>query len=134
MSDCKWTILENGRLWCPECDPDKTRTQRRDTRRWCGPMPKFPEPPVEAVVPGGVGYHLKRLLARILLLGRAGCGCNAHAAEMDRNGPDWCEANIDTIVGWMRAEAKRRKLPFSVRGARLLVRVAIRNARRDLPA
>ncbi len=79
----------------------------------------------------GVGYHLKRLLARILLLGRAGCGCDVHAAEMDRNAPDWCEANIDTIVGWMRAEAKKRKLPFSVRGARLLVRVAIRNARRE---
>ncbi|KKN79795.1 hypothetical protein LCGC14_0336500 [marine sediment metagenome] len=81
--------------------------------------------------PHGVGYHLKRLLARILLLGRAGCGCDVHAAEMDRNAPDWCEANIDTIVGWMRAEAKKRKLPFSVRGARLLVRVAIRNARRE---
>ncbi len=47
MSDCKWTILDNGRLYCPVCDPNKHRTQRRDTRRWCGPLPDSPgyEPP-----------------------------------------------------------------------------------------
>lgn len=88
------------------------------------------------ITPRGVGCHLKRLLARTLLLGQGTCGydeCDAHAATMDRNGPDWCAENIDTIVGWMRVEAKKRRLPFSVRGAQLLVRVAIRDARRDLP-
>ena len=47
MSDCRWTILDNGRLYCPVCDPDKKRTQRRDTGRWCGPPPDSPafEPP-----------------------------------------------------------------------------------------
>ena len=116
MPDC---ILEkrDGKYYCTECNgrPLKEGHYKRQCKAH------------------GVGYHLKRLLARILLLGRAGCGCNAHAAEMDRNGPDWCADNIDMIVGWMRAEAKKRKLPFSVRGARLLVRVAIRNARRDAP-
>ncbi len=100
----------------------------------------YPHPPrrnCEVGPPGtphGVGYHLKRLLAQFHLLGKAGCRCDDHAAEMDRNGPDWCAANIETIVGWMRAEARKRKLTFSAVGARLLVRWAIRNARLDLPA
>jgi hypothetical protein len=49
---------------------------------------------------------------------------------MDRNGCDWCEANIDTIVGWLREEATKRKLPFVDIAGRLLVKRAIRNARK----
>jgi hypothetical protein len=51
---------------------------------------------------------------------------------MDENGPDWCEENLETIVGWLQEEAKRRKLPFVRTGARLLVRYAIRRARKKL--
>lgn len=79
----------------------------------------------------GVGYHTKRLLRRFLLTAKGGCGCGSRAAAMDRRGPDWCESHIDTIVGWMRIGAKKRKLPFSSRGATLLIRLAIHNARRD---
>jgi len=49
---------------------------------------------------------------------------------MDRNGPDWCEANIDTIVSWLREEAQARGLPFLDVAGRLLIRRAIRNARK----
>ena len=49
---------------------------------------------------------------------------------MDAKGCDWCEANIDTIVGWLREEAEKRGLPFLDVVGRLLVRRAIRSARR----
>jgi hypothetical protein len=49
---------------------------------------------------------------------------------MDTRGCDWCEANLDTIVGWLREEAEKRGLPFLDVAGRLLVRRAIRNARR----
>jgi hypothetical protein len=49
---------------------------------------------------------------------------------MDLSGPDWCAANIDTIVGWLREQAQARGLPFLDAAGRLLVRRAIRNARR----
>ena len=43
---------------------------------------------------------------------------------------DWCEQNIDTIVGWLREEAEKRKLPFVAVGAKLLVKRAIAAARK----
>jgi hypothetical protein len=49
---------------------------------------------------------------------------------MDRNGCDWCEANIPTIVGWLREEATKRGLPFVDLAGTVLVRRAISNARR----
>jgi hypothetical protein len=53
---------------------------------------------------------------------------------MDRQGVQWCEANIDTIVGWLREQAAARGLPFLDMAGRLLVRRAIRNARKTPPA
>jgi hypothetical protein len=48
---------------------------------------------------------------------------------MDQQGIDWCEANVDTIVGWLRQQAEARGLPFLDVAGRLLVKRAIRNAR-----
>lgn len=78
--------------------------------------------------PAGPGTELKRLLARIGIT-KGSCACNAHAAEMDAKGADWCIENIDTIVGWLREEAEKRRLPFADFAARLLVRRAVRKAR-----
>ena len=86
------------------------------------------EPP--APPPHGPGTELKKLLATIGITATPNCSCNARAAEMDRQGADWCEHNIDTIVGWLRQEAEKRGLPFFDIAGRLLVRRAIRNARR----
>jgi hypothetical protein len=81
-----------------------------------------------AIGPGGA---LKSLLRSILgITATAECSCNARAAQMDARGCEWCEANIDTIVGWLREEAEKRGLPFLDVVGRLLVRRAIRNARR----
>jgi hypothetical protein len=89
------------------------------------PQPSAPPTPTH-----GAGKELKKLLATIGITAAPDCSCNARAAEMDRQGCDWCEVNIDTIVGWLREEATKRGLPFLDAAGRLLVKRAIRNARR----
>lgn len=87
-------------------------------------------PAVPVPTPSGPGTELKRLLASIGITSSPGCSCNQRAREMDARGPEWCEANLDTIVGWLREEASKRKLPFVDMAGRLLVKRAIRNARK----
>jgi len=79
---------------------------------------------------GGAGAELKKLLASIGIVAKPNCSCNARARVMDRQGCDWCEQHLDTIVGWLREEATKRGLPFIDAAGRLLVKRAIRNARR----
>jgi hypothetical protein len=88
-------------------------------------LPEPPSPPTH-----GPGTELKKLLAKVGIVSSPDCSCNARAAEMDRRGVEWCEANIDTIVGWLREQAEARGLPFLDIAGRLLVRRAIANARR----
>ena len=77
------------------------------------------------------GTALSTLLSRFgINANEPGCKCRARAAQMNARGCDWCEANIDTIVGWLREEATKRGLPFVDMAGRMLVRRAIRNARR----
>ena len=82
----------------------------------------------------GPGTELKKLLARVGITATPDCSCNARAAEMDRQGVEWCEANLDTIVGWLREQATARGLPFLDVAGRMLVRRAISNARRAAAA
>lgn len=49
---------------------------------------------------------------------------------MDTNGVEWCAANLEEIVGWLRESAAERGLPFLDAAGRVLVRRAIANARR----
>jgi hypothetical protein len=76
------------------------------------------------------GSALKELLAKFWLKATGECGCDDRAREMDRQGCEWCESNIDTIVGWLREEATKRGLPFLDAAGRLLVQRAIASARR----
>jgi hypothetical protein len=71
------------------------------------------------------------LLARFGLTASGDCKCNKRTAYLDEMGCDWAEANIDEVVGWLRESAAERGLPFLEFPARLLVRRAIANARRD---
>jgi hypothetical protein len=89
-------------------------------------------PPAEpsATPTHGPGTELKKLLAKVGITAAPDCACNARAAEMDRQGVEWCEANIDTIVGWLREQAAARGLPFLDLAGRLLARRAISNARK----
>lgn len=81
----------------------------------------------------GPGTELKRMLSWIGMRAGPLCKCTERAEEMDAREavePGWCAANIDTIVGWLRDEAERRKLPFVDAAARVLVRRAINAAAR----
>jgi hypothetical protein len=49
---------------------------------------------------------------------------------MDERGVEWCEQNLDEIVGWLREEATKRGLPFVDVAGRMLVKRAIHNAKK----
>ena len=78
----------------------------------------------------GPGAELHRLLGKFGLTASSDCKCNSRAAYMDQMGCDWCEANIEEIVGWLRESAAERGLPFVDIAGRVLIRRAIVNARR----
>ena len=84
----------------------------------------------KAAAGSGPGTELKKLLSSIGIKAAPNCSCNARANVMDAKGVEWCESNVDTIVGWLREEAAKRKLPFVDVAGRILVRRAISNARR----
>lgn len=91
--------------------------------------PSYPREARPGVV--GPGTELKKLLKKIGITASPGCKCNARAREMDARGVEWCAANLDTIVGWLREESEKRKLPFVDLAGRLLVKRAISNARKN---
>jgi hypothetical protein len=78
----------------------------------------------------GPGTEMKKLLAGVGIVASENCPCEQHARQMDDWGPDECSRRVDEIVGWLRDEAKNRGLPFLGTAGRMLVRLAIRNARR----
>ena len=77
------------------------------------------------------GTELKKLLHKMKINLDGNCPCKQRSVVMDREGCDWCETNIETIITWLQQEAKRRKLPFVRAAGKLLVRRAIHNARRN---
>lgn len=81
---------------------------------------------------GKVGTELKKLLSKIGIVAKPNCSCNGRAALMDQQGIEWCENNIDTIVGWLKEEANNRKLPFIDSIGKLLVRKAISNVKKQI--
>ena len=82
------------------------------------------------VRPQGPGTWLMRILHFFRLFGKKGCKCAHRAAQMNSWGCDKCLEELDTIVGWLREEAEKRELPFVERGARTIVKLAIRCARK----
>jgi hypothetical protein len=97
--------------------------------------PAYPaKPKASFVPPHGPGTELKKLLKLIGITATPNCSCNARARKMDEEEakePGWCTAHLDEIVGWLREEATKRKLPFLDAAGRVLVRRAISNARRE---
>jgi hypothetical protein len=89
-------------------------------------QPQLPQPPPSH----GPGTELHAILSRFGLTASGDCKCNSRAALMDANGCDWCEANINEIVGWLRESAAERGLPFIDAVGRMLVKRAIHNARK----
>ena len=79
----------------------------------------------------GPGTELHKLLAFFGVHMRAGCSCRGRMVQMNKWGCDGCEANIETIVEWMKEEAAARGLPYLSTVGRMLVRRAIHNARKE---
>lgn len=95
-----------------------------------GPGQAQPPGTKKRAKPGGPGTELTKMFRPIRVFVRKGCNCKGRAAEMDRRGCDWCEKHLDVIVGWLRQEAEASKLPFNRSLAEMLVKRAIRRARR----
>lgn len=100
------------------------------------PTAAMTAPPAVEVVPisqmnlAGPGTQLKRLLSKVGIKATPNCSCNARARKMDEMGIEWCEQNIDEIVGWLKEEAGKRKLPFLSFPTKVLVQRAIKLAKR----
>jgi hypothetical protein len=88
-------------------------------------------PPVDA----GPGTELKKLLAGwpFYITSSPDCSCNRVAREMDAWGADECEKpeRVDYVLAALRQNAAKRGIPFLDAAGRMLVRRAIRNARRE---
>lgn len=82
--------------------------------------------------PNHPGTILSKMIKSVGIQMTDSCSCKRHALEMNEYGNDWCEQNIDTVVGWLREEASRRGLPFMDALGKLLVGRAIKKSRKLL--
>ena len=83
--------------------------------------------------PSGPGTELKKLLKSVGIEAKPDCSCNKRAQLMDQNEarePGWCEAHIEEISGWLQEEAKKRGLPYIASAGKLLIRIAIKRAKK----
>jgi len=51
---------------------------------------------------------------------------------MNKWGPDGCSEHMETILGWLEQEAKKRNLPFVKSAAKVMVTLAIRRSRKKM--
>jgi len=137
----------DGRPICRACRQPLTQITnalfRCDTCASAGGAGK-PAPGASVARPGrdaGPGTELKAILRRWFGIETVGaCSCNRTALIMNERGPDWCEGEgLAEIVAAMKAEHAKRwargtlRIPFTEAGARALVRLACRRARRSAP-
>jgi hypothetical protein len=96
------------------------------------PKPGFEQKPFVSPPPHGPGTELSKLLKRFGINPTPTCACRAKAAQMDAWGPDECSKpeRIEEVIAVMREEAKARGLPFVDMAGRVLVKRAIKNARK----
>jgi len=99
-------------------------------------LPFTPAPPPQTLedFPNGPGTILSKMLSKIGIHSTPNCSCRRRAMEMNTRGPDWCAENIDMIVGWLREESERRKLPFVDFAGKLLIQRAVKMSRKALKA
>jgi hypothetical protein len=82
--------------------------------------------------PNGPGTQLSKMIKSLGIHMSDSCSCRRHAIEMNSKGNDWCEENIDTVVGWLEQEAKNRGLPFVKMVGKVMVNRAIKKSRKLL--
>lgn len=89
---------------------------------------KFPKTLEEN--PNGPGSILTNMISTMGIKSTPNCSCRRHAIEMNDKGPDWCEENMTTILGWLKEESVKRHLPYIESVASLIVKRAIKTSRR----
>lgn len=80
--------------------------------------------------PYGPGTILASMFSAIGIKSSPTCSCRKHALEMNRNGIEWCENNLDTICGWLKQECEKRKIPYVDAVARMVVNRAINKSKK----
>lgn len=89
-------------------------------------------PPTLEENPNGPGTILSKTIKAIGISMTPNCKCMMHALMMNKHGPDWCEANLDTILGWIKEECESRKIPFVQTIVSIMVKQAINKSRKLL--
>ncbi len=79
----------------------------------------------------GVGTELKKILSWFNINSSPTCSCNARAKQMNENGIHWCENNKDLIISWLKEEAIKRNMLFSVYIAKKILNLAIQRAKKS---
>lgn len=82
--------------------------------------------------PHGPGTILAEMFSVMGIKSVENCSCKRHALKMNEMGNQWCEENVDTIVEWLKEEAKNRKLMFYAPLAKMLVNRAIKKSKKIL--
>lgn len=82
--------------------------------------------------PDGPGTILSNMLKYIGIKSSPNCSCRKRAIEMNERGPDWCDANRSTILGWLKEESDKRKIPFVESVASVILSRAIAISRSRL--
>ena len=80
--------------------------------------------------PNGPGTILTGMISALGIKSTSNCACRRHALQMNNEGPDWCEQNIETILAWLKDESNKRKLPYVDTVARVMVNRAISKSRK----
>jgi hypothetical protein len=82
--------------------------------------------------PNGAGTILAGMIKSLGIKVTSSCSCKRHAMEMNKNGNDWCDKNIDTVISWLKEESNRRCLPFIEAIVKMMVNRAISKSRKLL--
>ena len=78
---------------------------------------------------GLTGTELKKLISWFYSPNKK-CNCLTRIAKMNKWGPDKCEQRMDTIIRWLKHSARIASVPFFEPAVRLLIKQAIKNARK----
>lgn len=82
--------------------------------------------------PNHPGTQLSKMIKALGIHMSDSCSCRRHALKMNEMGNDWCEENLDTVLGWIRTEAKNRGLPFVDMVGKVMIKRAIKKSRKLL--
>lgn len=76
----------------------------------------------------GPGTELSNILRKFGFKITPNCSCKQRAILMNFLGNEWCKNNIEIILKWLEEEAKKRKIIFIKRLAKILVNNAIKKS------